>query len=85
MKMISSTSITSTNGVTLISCMGVCLRARLRRPPPGLAGGWTLAAMGSILRSQVLTSIWRDTMAENSSAKASSRWLRREESAANLL
>jgi hypothetical protein len=48
MKMMSSTSITSTNGVTLISCMGVCLRARLRRPPPGLSGGWTLAAMGAI-------------------------------------
>jgi hypothetical protein len=38
-KMMSSTSITSTNGVTLISCMGLCLRARPRRPPPGRAGG----------------------------------------------
>src|SRR5437763_6705996 len=48
MKTISSTSITSTNGVTLISCIGLCLRARLRRPPPGRCGVGMLAAMGSI-------------------------------------
>ena len=47
MKMMSSTSITSTNGVTLISCIGACLRARLRRPPPGRCGVGMLAAMGS--------------------------------------
>src|ERR1043165_2870857 len=64
MKMMSSTSITSTKGVTLISCMGVCLRARLRRPPPGLDGGWTLAAMGALRCSGAYVDLPRDDRRE---------------------
>src|SRR5215831_10041156 len=52
MKTISSTSITSTNGVTLISCIGACRRARPRRPAPGLAGVVTLAAIAGSSSAQ---------------------------------
>src|SRR5512140_552752 len=41
MKMMSSTSITSTSGTTLISLSDVDTRRPRPRPPPVLAAGWT--------------------------------------------
>ena len=91
MKMIKSTSITSTMGVTLISLMGAWRRDRRRRPAAcGVA--LMLAPMlfytlanSQIFKAQVLTSICRETMAANSSANASRRWLICCESAEYLL
>ena len=63
MKMISSTSITSTIGVTLISAIG-----RLRAAPAAAARGRRPAATRP---SQAARSSWRDRIIANSSAKLS--------------
>ena len=64
MKMTSRTSITSTMGVTLISLMG----GRLKRPPR-----FTVGALRKIAMAYARSSSWRERIAENSAAKASSR------------
>ena len=64
MKTMSSTSITSTNGVTLISLIGFARAAAM--PAARAASG----PIGMRHRSGACSSTWRDRIAENSSAKA---------------
>jgi hypothetical protein len=85
MNTISSTSMTSTNGVTLISLIGAKLEARRREPrlPPAPPPPATPAPM---IRSPYMrSSSWREMIAPNSSAKFSSFAAILPTSAENLL
>ena len=80
MKMMSSTSITSTKGVTLISDKAERRPRRLRRPRPPLEkASWVESAKGQTPLSRRVTAVAR------SSAKASSRAVNLEASVEYLL
>ena len=80
MKTMRSTSITSTNGVTLISAIGQMPATRLVP-----AAGRDRRCRDDGHQAAFRSSIWRDRIAANSSAKPSMRVASRDTCAENLL
>ena len=83
MKMISNTSMTSTIGVTLISLITGLRRCRRRPKVPACAPPLLMATRSPYGTPR--SSICRDRIDENSSAKPSMRWACRFTSVMNLL